>query len=77
MKVLNVMWLHQINNSTPIGLVKAEDPTTKEIKFYIGTGIGLPNVPEKADIDLILKWGSKFKPEVITKFLKNEKQTQD
>lgn len=54
-KVLNVWWY----NGT-IGIVKVD--TGFEVKYYIGTGYGKD---EKEDIEKILKFGSRFYPEVF------------
>lgn len=54
-KVLNAWWY----NGT-IGIVKVD--TGFEIKYYIGTGYGQD---EREDIEKILKFGSRFYPEVF------------
>lgn len=50
------MWWY---NGT-IGIVKVD--TGFEVKYYIGTGYGKD---EKEDIEKILKFGSRFYPEVF------------
>ena len=54
-KVLNAWWY----NGT-IGIVKVD--TGFEIKYYIGTGYGQD---EKEDIEKIVKYGSRFYPEIF------------
>lgn len=53
-KVLNAWWYGTI------GIVKVD--TGFEIKYYIGTGYGQD---EKEDIEKIVKFGSRFYPEVF------------
>ncbi len=53
-KVLDSWWYGTI------GIVKVY--TGFEVKYYIGTGYGQD---EKEDIDKILKYGSRFYPEVF------------
>ena len=54
-KVLGAWWY-----SGNIGIIKVY--TGFEVKYYIGTGYGQD---EKEDIDKILKYGSRFYPEVF------------
>lgn len=39
MKVLDVLWIGNYGINI-VGIIKAQDVITKEIKFYIGTGKG-------------------------------------
>ena len=54
-KVLDAWWYNG-----NIGIIKVY--TGFEVKYYIGTGYGQD---EKEDIDKILKYGSRFYPEVF------------
>lgn len=60
-KVLSATWYTPFTLSGAIiGIVKLED--YGEIKYYIGLGEGQD---EKWDIDLVLKNGARFYPEVF------------
>lgn len=43
-----------------VGIIKAKDKITNEIKIYIGEGWGLD---EQQDIQNVLAWGTKYTPE--------------
>lgn len=70
MTVLDTIWFTNITTKKVFGIVKAEDPTTKEIKFYIGEGKG---GCEKTDKQYIIDWGTKIKPENMLDFFKADK----
>lgn len=70
MKIIDKIWFTHGNNC--IGIIIAENETTKERKAYIGCGFGLD---EGADAYNILDWGAKFPLstlESILKLLKGE-----
>ena len=60
MKVLDTIWFSSMDDL--IGIVIAEDETTKERKVYIGTASGMD---ETEDARHILEWGNKFSQNVI------------
>lgn len=70
MTVLDTIWFTNITTKAVFGIVKAEDPITKEIKFYIGEGKG---VCEKIDEQYIIDWGTKIKREDILDFFNGKK----
>ena len=67
MKALGVQWF--ASRRTVIGLVKAKDEVTDEIKFYLGTAVG---ADEEDDIRLIMEQGSKIISKDLIKFLGGE-----
>lgn len=56
MKVLKVLWFGNWGVNT-LGIIKAKDNITHDIKFYIGVGRG---ISEQEDIDTILAGGTKY-----------------
>lgn len=64
LKVIKTIWFTYSNKC--IGMVKARDEVTKEIKFYVGVGYGLS---EKDDIKHIIEHGAKFHKDHICDFL--------
>ena len=56
MKVLKVLWVGNFGVNI-LGIIKAQDVVTEEIKFYIGTGKG---ISEQEDIASILAGGQKY-----------------
>jgi len=69
MKPLGVQWF--TSRMTVIGLVKAKDEVTDEIKFYLGSAIG---ADEDEDIKIIMEQGAKVIAEDLIKFLEGDSQ---
>lgn len=67
MKVLDVLWIGNYGINI-VGIIKAQDVITKEIKFYVGTGKG---ESEEADIAIILAGGQKYSKENFQGFFRN------
>lgn len=66
MKVLKVFWFGNFGVNI-LGIIKAQDNITKEIKFYIGTGKG---ESEETDIEIILAGGQKYTEEQFKNLFK-------
>ncbi len=67
MRVLTVIWIGNYGVNTT-GIIKAQDTTTEEIKYYMGIGKGLK---ENEDIKLILRAGQKYSAEQFKGFFKD------
>lgn len=66
MKVLNATWYSPTNGTGAIiGIVQVQ--VDDEVKWYIGFGQGRD---ERADIQSIIRHGSRFYPEIFKRFLR-------
>lgn len=63
----NVLWF--TTNRGAVGIVKKQDPITKEFKFYIGIGLGND---ENIDAEYIRQFGSKIPRGFLLKFLQDD-----
>ena len=60
MEFLDALWFDAPRGGT-FGLVKARDPATGEIKYYMGPAAGAAS--ERDDANYVIAWGTKMTPE--------------
>lgn len=65
MMILDEYWINTPTSGMQMGIIKAQDQITGEVKFYIGTGTGMN---EKIDRQMIIDWGSKVDPKTMIDF---------